>query len=660
MKISFQYVLGCVVAALTLLASDLLEAEEAALPAAGSAQVVWQILDYMAVDYAAAVDGGVVINAGEYEEMEEFAATARARIAELPETAARAALVEQAEALVAAVERKARPDEVATLARGLARALLEAYPVVMAPSSPPDLARARVLYAENCATCHGATGDADGPAAEGMDPPPIAFTDLERARERSVFGLYQAISQGLEGTAMASYQWMSQDDRWALAFYVGSMAFTGRDVEAGKQLWETRPDIRQTFASLEDVTSFAPASRGLALDDGEAVALTAFLRRHPEIVLPSPGGQLDRTRHILGEAARQYSRGDVRAARDLALSAYLDGFEPVEPQLSARDPHLMRQIESAMLELRGLISDRAPVPRVEAQIDRIRALLDQAEQTLASGEGGVWAGLVGAFTVLLREGLEALLIVVAMIAFLRKSKRADVLPYVHGGWIAALAAGGLTWAAATWLISIGGVGRELTEGIGALLAAVVLVSVGIWMHGKAQAGAWQQYIADRMSKALTRRSAWLLFLLAFVVVYREVFETILFFVALWSQGNGGAILAGAAGAIAALGLCAWALLVYSRRLPIEQFFRYSAILIAVLAVVLAGKGVAALQEAGWLAAAPLTWLPRVEIAGLFPTAQGLVVQCAVAIVLVLAFWYNGRMSARARASKALAENERQH
>src|SRR3546814_18663929 len=100
------------------------------------------------------------------------------------------------------------------------------------------------------------------------------------------------------------------------------------------------------------------------------------------------------------------------------------------------------------------------------------------------------------------------------------------MPYVHGGWIGALVAGGATWLAATYLIDISGASRELTEGFAALFAAAVLVSVGIWMHGKSQADAWQRYIREKLSPALSRGSMWFLFLLAFVVVYREAFETV--------------------------------------------------------------------------------------------------------------------------------------
>src|SRR3546814_1230053 len=109
-----------------------------------------------------------------------------------------------------------------------------------------------------------------------------------------------------------------------------------------------------------------------------------------------------------------------------------------------------------------------------------------------------------------------------MIAFQRKAGRSDVLPYVHAGWIGALAAGGVTWAVATYAIVVSGASRELTEVFGSIFAAVVLLSVGIWMHGKAQADQWQRYIREKLSRALSRQSAWFLFGLAFIVVYREI------------------------------------------------------------------------------------------------------------------------------------------
>jgi high-affinity iron transporter len=208
-----------------------------------------------------------------------------------------------------------------------------------------------------------------------------------------------------------------------------------------------------------------------------------------------------------------------------------------------------------------------------------------------------------------------------MIAFLRKADRPEVLPYVHGGWIAALVAGGITWAVATYAIGISGASRELTEGIGSLVAAAVLVSVGIWMHGKSQAEEWRRYIQERMGKALSRGSAWFMFGLAFIVVYREVFETILFYAALWTSDNGGTILAGALTALVLLAAIAWAMLRYSRKLPITQFFAYSAILIAYPCVVLGRHGHRRLQRAGDGAHHLLPGVPRIRCSAIFPTLR---------------------------------------
>ena len=232
--------------------------------------------------------------------------------------------------------------------------------------------------------------------------------------------------------------------------------------------------------------------------------------------------------------------------------------------------------------------------------------------------------------------------VIAMIAFVRKSNRGEVIAYVHGGWIAALLAGVATWVAATYFVAISGASRERTEGFGALLAAVILISVGIWMHGKSHADEWRRYIQQKMGKALSRRSAWFLFGLAFVVVYREAFETILFYAALWSPDSSSVILAGALSAVAVLSAIAWFMLRYSRKLPITQFFKYSAILIAVLAIILAGKGVGAFQEAGTISMTAVSGLPRLPDLGFFPTVETLAAQLVAFLALVLGFRYGNR------------------
>ncbi len=142
---------------------------------------------------------------------------------------------------------------------------------------------------------------------------------------------------------------------------------------------------------------------------------------------------------------------------------------------------------------------------MSAQAEVVTALFDRAEAVLQATHTDPVTAFLGSFTILLREGLEALLIVIGMIAFLRKAERQEVLPYVHAGWVVALLAGAATWAVATYLVDISGANREVTEGVSALFATAVLLSVGIWMHGKSLAGRWQQYLHARMSVTLTRR-----------------------------------------------------------------------------------------------------------------------------------------------------------
>lgn len=607
------------------------------------------MLDYLATDYAGAVHNGAVISPSEYAEMREFAATARRRLHALKPTPATPALLGQADALVALIEAKASPAEVSRQAHALADGLLRAYPVPTAPEHAPDLARGAALYQAQCAVCHGRTGQGDGPAGLQLSPRPIDFTDQARADQRSELSLYEVISQGVKGTPMAAYAGrLSSDDRWALAYYVGSLAYRHEAVTGAAQ-WQHDAKARAEIANLKELSAARVSQLKATLGVERARAIVGYLRAHPDAVQEGLTG-IALARGRLAASLAAYRSGAIREATQLALSAYLDGVEPVEPQLNARDSALRAQLELAMGAYRTALSSQAPVAAVTAQAQSIDALLVRAQQILAEGSSDATATFVGAFTILVREGLEALLVVVALLAFLRKAQRHDAVRYVHAGWTLALVAGGITWAVASYAVAISGASRELTEGLSSLFAAAVLLSVGLWMHQKSIGGRWQAYLKEKMAAALDRKSAWFLFGLAFISVYREVFESILFYAALWNEGQQLWLLGGMAAGALTLGLIAWVLLRTSRRLPIGQFFSASSALIAILAVVLTGKGVAALQEAGWIAvtAAPV---PHLDVLGIYPTWQTLTAQCVVLALLALGYVFNVR---RARAVAAQA------
>ncbi|RJF95497.1 FTR1 family protein [Noviherbaspirillum saxi] len=605
------------------------------------AKQIWQMLDYLAVDYAGAVKDGKIANDAEYAEMQEFSQNAEQQIRELPNTTATAQLIQEAARLRKIIADKAAPVLVAEHARNLASTLLAAYPVPVAPGKMPELQHGARLYQAQCAACHGQAGHADGPLAAKLEPPPIAFADHDRAKERSIFSLYQTTTRGVEGTAMASFGTLSEDDRWAVAFFASTLAYSDSDRQLGAKLWSSDKSLHAVIAELGILTQTAEASLTKRLGPENARAVLAYLRSHPEILNASKADGLALSKSKLRESLLMLEKGDKADASRLAISAYLDGFEPVEPALAAKNKVLFEEIEKTMGTYRAALSE-AQLETARSTEKHLQALLTDAQATLGAADSAdPLATFIGALTILLREGLEALLIVVAMIAFLRRAERSDVLPYVHAGWVSALAAGGLTWAVATYLIDLSGASREMTEGFSAIFAAVMLLTVGIWMHQKSLAGRWQAYVKEKLSHALNKRSATVLFVLSFVTVYREVFETVLFYAALWNDGNGLYLLGGLTAGVVILSVIAAILLRTTARLPISQFFAVSSALVAVLAIVLIGKGVAALQEAGMLDVTPIS-VPRIDLLGIYPSQQTLIAQAIVLFVVIISFGFNLR------------------
>lgn len=605
---------------------------------ADGAKQLWQLIDYVAVDYGGAVEHGKVVSEAEYAEMLDFTENAGAQITALPAHASKDAVTKAIAELRTAVVAKADAEEVKRLAHHANGLLIAAYPIPVAPKVLPNLARGAALYAAQCASCHGVAGGGDGPLAASLEPKPIAFTDGDRAQSRSLMALYQVISQGVAGTSMASFGQLSENERWDLAFFIGGMSHDDAARARGGKLWQDDARAKGLYADLAAVTTLTQEAAAAKLGADDARALTAYLRSHPGKAEAHKPAGLALSRLRLAESLAAMHAGDRAAATRLGLSAYLDGFEPIEPMVGARNKSLLLAVENAMLAYRSAVA-KGTVADADAAGEKLQQLFTHVEAELGEAKAEPMTTFVGALTILLREGVEALLIVIGIIAFLRKAKRKDVLPYVHAGWASALVAGGLTWVAATYLVTISGASREVSEGLGSVFAALVLLSVGLWMHQKSSAGRWQEYLHEKLTAAMTRRSAWGLFALAFIAVYREVFETVLFYSALAADGNGGALLGGFVVAILLLVIIAWALLRSSARMPIGKFFSWTSAFVAVLAVILMGKGVAALQEAGWIGVSPVDFI-RVDLLGILPTLETLLAQGAILAIIVAGYGWN--------------------
>lgn len=593
-----------------------------------------QMLDYMAVDYASAVKDGEVKNREEYLEMRDFASGIAANAMNMPEGKAKKRLLEQSAQLVKLVEKRADGVAVADLAAEMRELVLVEFKVVPTPRRPPDFALGEKLFASNCAVCHGENGNGDGERAAKLNPRPIAFTDSERAAKRSIYGLYNTITLGVAGTAMAPFTKFSDDARWSLAFYVGSLGMPATVAPASD-----KPEL-----TLAQITTMSPGEAAVKFG-AKGRDQVIWLRNHPQgFWYANP---IDLASSKLDESLTAYRKGMREKAYQLSVSAYLEGFELAETALRNVDPELMSRIERGMTAWRKGIRDGVSVSEAERSMAELDSLFNDARRAM---DGVALSGATAfgsAFVILLREGLEAILVIAALAAFLIKTERTDAMRYIHYGWIGALAVGLVTWWLATRLLGVSGEAREMTEAVAALVAAGVLLYVGIWMHSKTNARRWQDFIQQSVNKALNGATLWSLAGLAFITVYREVFETILFYQTLWLQSSTSGtrmVVIGFVAAAGVLALLGWLILRYSPRLPLRQFFMATGSLVFVLALVFTGKGIAALQEAGKIPSTLIN-IPKIELLGIYPNVEGVGMQLFILLlVLGVLGWqsYQGR------------------
>ncbi|WP_226667750.1 cytochrome c/FTR1 family iron permease [Microbulbifer aggregans] len=608
-----------------LIAGSLISSSLAAPADPQELRQLMQMAEYIGVDYSEAVANGEVINADEYAEMQEFSQLLFERGAQLSASEKATAIQQQTRALKRAIDSKASLSEVRKHTSALRHSLLAISPELSVPSQLLPQEETAALYQQNCVTCHGVEGKGDGVVAGQLEPAPTNFYDRERADNRSVLGLYDAISNGIDGTAMTAFQSLDDQQRWSLAFYVGGKAFAGADTHAKPE------DL-----TLTHLIQYSPnALRSSRPEISEAQI--AALRANPDLLFTAPessASAIDTARTQLISALNAFQEGNYDEARTRAISAYLDGFELAESSLDSRDRSLRLAIERDLLALRTQLNNSSNPEEVTKNVNALLTQLQQAKELIEGSSLSSGALFLASLIILLREGLEALLVVIALGTVLVKTQRHDAIKYLHFGWISAFVAGFVTWFIAQNLITISGASREVMEGTAALVAAAVLFYVGFWMHSKTQAHEWQRYIHDNINKHLSAGTLWGIAGLSFIAVYREIFETILFYQSLLSQtaeGQTGSLWAGLAAGAVLLAFIGWFMVRFSTRLPIGKFFSATTFIMLALSFVLAGKAIAALQEAALI---PMNHLPlnlTFEWLGIYPTWQGIAIQGLVLI-----------------------------
>ncbi|TCP01505.1 high-affinity iron transporter [Rubrivivax gelatinosus] len=338
-----------------------------------------------------------------------------------------------------------------------------------------------------------------------------------------------------------------------------------------------------------------------------------------------------------GDAAVAAYRSEPRGAETTAAEfsrLYFDVFEArgLELALGARDRAAMQRIELGFAHVIQAALERQPRAGVDAAWQRLRAELAAQRAGLAeAGAGGAGAAFAQSALILLREGAEALLVVGALAAFLRRTGQHDRMPWLWGGVGAAvLCSAALAWVLGV-LLDAAGRWRGVVEGVVVLVAALLIAQVAAWLWARRDAERWNAWLRAQLARGARDSTPWMSAAVAFLAVFREGAETLLFYQALAraQPGQDGALWAGAALAALVLAGAAWAMTRLGLRLPFTAFFTVSAALLLGLALSFAGQGVLELQLAGWLPTTPWPAAPTIGWLGVYPSAQGLGAQAAL-------------------------------
>ncbi|MGQ0642990.1 MAG: FTR1 family protein [Gemmatimonadaceae bacterium] len=627
-------------------------------------------------EYSKAIgQDGQLVSDVEYGEAVDFLTNARELSLRLSGDRAGAtrALIDS---LLAAVRAKVPPPALAGLRDRFAQSL-GADAALDVPTRIVDVAAGQRLYQARCASCHGATALGDGPAARGMQPPPPALGSAAAMRDVTPALMYRFVSVGVAGTPMPGFaEVLSTDERWDIIGYLltlqhprtamaqgegifalqcsgchgsaglgdGLLARTLSKLppEIGTFAWQAeRSDAQLVDAIRNGVPGTAmPPSR--ALHEGDVEGTVAYLRQLALRDVPArangvagsqrdPEAVLRQVRRTLDEALGAARAGRASDATDRAFDAYL-AFEPIETPARAKNPGLVASVERQFADFRAAIAanDVRTAERARNAIET--ALPDVAE--LMRPTGGWWGAFLQSLLIILREGLEAILVIGAIVAFLIKTGHRERLRSIWVGTGLALVASAVTAVIFATALRALPASREIIEGITMLIAVVVLFSVSYWLISKVEAAKWQQFIREKVTAALAHGGGTALALVAFLAVYREGAETALFYQVLFTEG--GNFLPITLGIIVGGAVLTFIFVLFHRygvRIPLRPFFGVTSALLYYLAFVFMGKGIRELQEGNVVTITVVPGLPHIDAMGIYPTLETLGAQ----LVLVLLF-----------------------
>lgn len=348
---------------------------------------------------------------------------------------------------------------------------------------------------------------------------------------------------------------------------------------------------------------------------------------------------------LLEQVQQQIQAGDSGGAAT-GLEQFIAAWPSVEGQVQIASPASYTAIENEMTEASGyLVSSPPNTDKASAVVSRMMERLEPLTETTAYT---AW----DAALILLREGLEAILVLAALLAYAKKSGQAAARRWIWAG-----AGSGLLLSAAlavvlTLVLAVASSGstREMIEGYTGLAAVVLMLTVGQWMHNKSSTRAWNSYVERQVGGALARGSLWSLFAVAGLAILREGAETAIFYIGMAPSISLSQLLIGIGGALIVLIILAIAIIQFSVRLPVRWFFLTATLLIYYLVFRFLGESIHALQVSATLPAHVAPDLPSLSWLGMYPTWETFIPQMVVLLYLIVSLIRTEKRSARVSGS----------
>jgi high-affinity iron transporter len=421
-------------------------------------------------------------------------------------------------------------------------------------------------------------------------------------------------------------------------------------LSTAEQLLNSDPSVGQnqtTATSAQSRPGFADIE-GLSQGFGTYTGERRQMGEAEDPAKTAVRGDIDQIRIKLDESLKLYNEGKIQEALTTSRSAYLDSYEKVEIPLRPIDPDFTLDMEIKFAELRNLIQSNAGYEQVVKKTSEIKSGLDESER-LVSGTGIVAPSIAfsTSFSIIFREGLESALIIGAIITYLEASRNQRFKKHVYYGIIMAAAATAVTWFIAQYIIEISGTSRELIEAIAGISAVVVLFWVSFWVLNKIETKRWIEFVKAKVWKATTTGSVMVFVMLSFFTVYREGFETVLFYQAIlaFARYMEWYVIAGMVLGLAVIIGVALGVRKLGKKLPLRVLFGLTMGIGAYMSIAFMGNAIREFQEVGYISTTHMIGtIPRLDInlatmTGIHPTLETVVAQLILLSVYIIGSLY---------------------